>query len=243
MNIVKQWLPRNVYCNSHVFCVDDYAGIMRLFDDFFDDWTLNKHDLLPANLHHTSQIRQLSYLAGRKSALLALKEAGYVADRMLGRTLQGLPDWPQGYMGSISHAVVESHGVAIAVVTHQKDAQSIAVDCEPVFSTEHANEVALLTASANEQRIGERSGLSRDVWLTMVYSLKETLFKLLYTHVNCFMPFEAAEVLSFDVNAGQACLMLSVDWGDLLAGQRFWLKTMQVEVEQVGECVLSFGMV
>ncbi len=236
MNIVKQWLPRNVYCYSHVFSVDDYAGIMRLFDEF----ALNKHDLLPENLHQASQARQASYLAGRGVALSALKNAGCVVDSMLGQTPQGLPAWPQGLVGSISHAVVEPCGVAIVVVANQKDYQSIAIDCEPVFSIEYANEVALLTASINEQRIGERSGFNRELWLTMVYSLKETLFKLLYAHVNCFMPFEGAEVLSFDVNTGQACLILTVDWGDLATGQRFWLKTMVVDVEQIGACVVSF---
>jgi hypothetical protein len=59
--------------------------------------------------------------------------------------------------------------------------------------------------------------------------------------VNGFMPFEAAEVLSFDLSTGQACLMLTVDWGDLATGQRFWLKTMMVDVEQVSACVVSFG--
>lgn len=238
MNIVKQWLPKNVYCYSHVFCIDDYAGIMR----FFADLALNKHDILPESLRQTSRARQVSYLAGRGSALSALMEAGCAIDHMLERTSQGLPDWPKGYIGSITHAIVESHGAAIAIVANQKDYLSIAIDCEPIFSIEYANDVAPLTASINEQRIGERSGFNRELWLTMVYSLKETLFKLLYAHVNCFMPFEAAEVLSFDVNTGQACLMLTVDWGDLAVGQRFWLKTMQIEVEQIGECVVSFGM-
>lgn len=237
MNIVKQWLPKNVYCYSHVFCANDYAGIMRLFGDL----ALNQHDILPRSFHNTSQTRKSSYLAGRRCALSALTEAGCAIDHMLGSTSQGLPDWPQGYIGSISHAVTESYGVAIAVVANQKDYQSIAIDCEPVFSVEYAHEVASLTASINEQRIGERFGLNRELWLTMVYSLKETLFKLLYAHVNCFMPFEAAEVLSFDVNTGQACLMLTVDWGDLAVGQRFWLKAMQVNIEKIGTCVVSFG--
>jgi hypothetical protein len=61
--------------------------------------------------------------------------------------------------------------------------------------------------------------------------------------VNDFMPFEAAEVLSFELPTGQACLMLTVDWGDLATGQRFWLKTMKVDVERVGACVMSFGVI
>jgi len=238
VNIVKQWLPENVYCYSHVFCINDYAGIMRLFDDL----ALNKHDLLPAELAKASQTRQATYLAGRGSALFALQAAGYTANVMLGRTLQWLPDWPQGFVGSITHTLLNSHGVAIAVVARQSEHQSIAIDYEPIFTLDYANEIAPLTASENEQRLGERLGFSRELWLTMVYSLKETLFKLLYSHVNCFMPFEAAEFLSFDVATGQACLMLSVDWEDLAAGQRFWLKTMTVDVEKMGACVVSFGL-
>ena len=239
MNIVKQWLPKNVYCYSHVFRIYDYAEIMRLFDDL----ALNKQEILPDRLCSSPQIRQASYLGGRRCALSALMEAGCSIAGMLGETSQGLPDWPQGYIGSISHAVIGEQGIAICVVAHQKDYRSIAIDCEPIFSIEHAREIAPLTVSMNEQKIGERLRISQTLWLTKVYSLKETLFKLLYTHVNCFMPFEAAEVLSFDVNTGQACLMLTVDWGDLAVGQRFWLKTMQVHVERIGECVVSFGVV
>jgi len=185
----------------------------------------------------------VSYLAGRGCALSALKMAGDVPRSTLGRTSKGLPDWPQGFVGSISHAMVNRHGVAIAVVAKNNEHQSIAIDCEPIFSIDHANEVAPLTASANELRLGERLGFSRELWLTMVYSLKETLFKLLYSRVNCFMPFEAAEILSYDATTGQACLMLSVDWGDLPVGQRFWLRVKEVEVLHVGTYVVSFGVV
>jgi enterobactin synthetase component D len=239
VNIVKQWLPKNVYCRVQVFQLDDCAEIMGLFDNL----AFNKQDLLPENLRGTSQARQASYLAGRGSALSALKDAGCRIDRMLGRTTQGLPNWPQGFVGSISHTMLGRNGVAVTVVAHTTEYQSIAIDCEPVFSIVHADDLAPLTASINEQRLGERLGLDRALWLTMVYSLKETLYKLLYTHVNCFMPFDAADVLSFDVATGQACLMLTVDWGDLAAGQRFWLKTTQVDVDKVGACVVSFGAV
>jgi enterobactin synthetase component D len=237
MNIVDQWLPQNVYCYSQVFCTDDYAEIMNLFSDL----ALNMKNILPESLATSSQARQASYLAGRGCALTSLKMAGDAPRSTLGRTVLGLTDWPQGFVGSISHAMVERNGIAIAVVAKNNEHQSIAIDCEPIFSLDHTNEVAPLTASINEQRLGERLGFSRELWLTMVYSLKETLFKLLHAHVNCFMPFEAAEILSFDVTTGQACLMLTVDWGDLAVGQRFWLKTKTVDVEKMGACVVSFG--
>ncbi len=237
VNIVDQWLPKNVYCYSQVFCTDDYAEIMNLSPDL----ALNMKNILPEALVNTSQARQASFLAGRGCALSALKMAGDAPRATIERTARGLPDWPQGFVGSISHAMVEQNGIAIAVVAQSNEHQSVAIDCEPVFSLAHANEVAPLTASMSELRLGERLGFSRELWLTMVYSLKETLFKLLYAHVNCFMPFEAAEILSFDVVSEQACLMLNVDWGDLPVGQRFWLLVKDVEIGEVGRCVVSFG--
>ena len=239
MNIVDQWLPENVYCYSQVFYTDDYAEIMNLSPDL----ALNMKNILPEALASSSQARQVSYLAGRGCALSALKMAGDKSRTTLGRTAHGLPAWPQGFVGSISHTMVGRHGIAIAVVAKNNEPQSIAIDCEPIFSIDHSNEVAPLTASVNEQRLGERLGLRREHWLTMIYSLKETLFKLLYGHVNCFMPFEAAEILSFDVVTGQVCLMLTVEWGDLPIGQRFWLQVKEVDVEPVGCCVVSFGAV
>jgi 4'-phosphopantetheinyl transferase EntD len=239
VNIVDQWLPQNVYCDSRVFGINEYAENMCLLNDF----ELSKQNILPESLRSTSHARQASYLAGRDCALSVLKEAGFTVDRMLGRTAQGLPDWPQGSIGSISHATFESKGIAIAVVANDKEYRSIGIDCESVFSISHADDVAPLVASMNELRLGERLELDRALWLTMVYSLKETLYKLLFAHVNDFMPFEAAEVLSFELPTGQACLMLTVDWGDLATGQRFWLKTMKVDVERVGACVMSFGVI
>jgi len=237
MNIVDQWLPENIYCYSQVFRIDEYAEIMNLFAKL----AFNLESVLPQEFSESSLSRRASYIAGRGCALTALKNAGDVTDSKLCRTEKGLPNWPQGFVGSISHANKDNAGFAIAVVAKGAEYPSIAIDCEPIFSTNHANEIAPLTASLNEQRLGERLGLNRELWLTMIYSLKETLFKLLYAHVNCFMPFEAAEVLSFDVNTGQTCVMLTVDWGDLATGQRFWLKTKAFDIEQIGECVVSFG--
>jgi enterobactin synthetase component D len=234
--VIKQLFSKNAYYDWQVFRVNGLSDNARL-----------SHDLdiancdLPVTIRRSSTARITSFLAGRACAMQALRMAGSADLPMLGRTADGLPEWPTGFMGSISHAISEHDGFAIAVVAKTSDYQSIAIDCEYIFTAQHADEVAPLIASISEQRLGERLGLQRELWLTMIYSLKETLYKLLSYRVDVVMPFDTAEILSFEVESGQACLMLAVDWGDLPAGQRFWLKVMRVDDERIGDCMVSFG--
>jgi len=232
MKNVDHWLPPNINCAYQVFHIDEYAETVH-----------NDHafQALPQSLQGASRARKASFRAGRACATQALT-AGAALHTSIEHGSNGLPYWPVGWAGSISHALVGQIGIAIAVVVRKQHAFAIAVDCEPIFESTHASEISPLIASVTELRLGERLGYSHTVWLTMVYSLKETLYKLLYAHVRCFMPFEAAELLSFDTQTGQACLMLSRDWGDLTVGQRYWLQTRTVRVEEIGECVLSFGL-
>lgn len=233
MKNVSHWLPTSINCAYRVFSIDEYEESVHC-----DAALLT----LPQSLQNASMERKASFRAGRSCALRALSAAGAEAISTLDRAADGLPQWPSGWTGSISHAIANQTGVAIAVVAPCAHASAIAIDCEPIFAINHAIEIAPLIVNSTEQRLGERLGYGHAEWLTMVYSLKETLYKLLYAHVRSFMPFEAAELMSFDAGTGQACLMLSRDWGDLAAGRRYWLQTRSVSIDAIGDCVLSFAL-
>ncbi|WP_410211131.1 4'-phosphopantetheinyl transferase [Aquirhabdus sp.] len=240
MTIVKLKLPEGVHCESHVFRSDEYAEIVHLFPESIRDLARN----LPDGLSTASPQRRASFLSGRLTAIHALQRFSCTEEQLksvMGRTAQGLPIFPVEFIGSITHNILEKSGLAIAVIARKKQYTSIAIDCETIFSIDQANDIATLITSTNELRLGERVAIRREEWLTMIYSLKETLFKLLFFKVNQFMPFEAAEVLSFDETLKRACLMLMVDWGDLPAGQRFWLNVEKIGAESLGEQIVSFG--
>ncbi|AXI02688.1 4'-phosphopantetheinyl transferase family protein [Aquirhabdus parva] len=240
MSIVKLKLPEGIHCESHVFRSDEYAEIVHLFPESIRELARN----LAQELSTASPQRKASFLAGRLSAIHALQRFLCPEEQLksvMGRTAQGLPIWPVEFIGSITHNMLEKNGLAIAIIAQKNQYASVAIDCETIFSIDHANDIVKLIASENELRLGERMAIEREKWLTMIYSLKETLFKLLFFKVNRFMPFEAVEVLSVDEALELACLMLTVDWGDLSAGQRFWLNVEKIGLKSLGEQIVCFG--
>ena len=233
MKNVSYWLPPDVNCAYQVFSVDDYEEIVH---------SNPMQTAIPPSLQAASPARQASFYYGRHCASQALAALGASTPAPLERSPDGLAVWPEDRVGSITHAAQDRYGIAIAVAASIPQATAIAIDCEPLFSAEHATEITSLIASPTELQLGLRLGYSHPRWLTMVYSLKETLYKLLYEHVRGFMPFEAAELLSFDAETGQACLILRTAWGDLAVGQRHWLQVRMVSVDHIGESALSFGI-
>ena len=195
---------------------------------------------LPEVLRLAPVLRQTSYLAGRECAVRALQEAGCRPSPNVGRTPQGLPDWPPHMTGSITHTLVPQHdepsGLAIALVGARQDFRSLAIDLEPVMAAAQSDQVKAILVSANEAQLGSRLGIAAPLWTIRIYGLKEALFKMLFCEAGVPKPFDAAEVLSFDPGTGQACLILREDWGQLRAGKRFWLHSGMFQ-----GCVLSVG--
>ncbi len=221
--MIEYWLPKDVF--SHTLMGD--GSTISLV-------------LLPSALKTATLSRQLSYCLGRECAAQALLKAGSTAT-VLERHTNGLPIWPDGWVGSISHHIQLNNdkyiGTALVIVARQSHYQAIAIDFEPIFTPQQALEMSQLLASTTELRLGQRLGIDASTWLTQIYSVKECLFKLLFTTVEQFMPFNAAEVLSFDVQNQQAGLILTVNWGDLAAGTRFWL-----HCRATASAVVSMGL-
>ena len=164
--------------------------------------------------------RQSEFLAGRlcaASALLALRgSASYPA-----RGADNAPCWPSGSLGSITH----SHGWAAALVGSEAAWQGLGLDAEPLLTTARAERLAgeILTPDELQhyQRLPEHE---RALYLTLSFSLKESLFKALYPLVQQRFYFQAAALVEQDGN-GQVRLQLreelSREWtaGTCLDGQ------------------------
>ena len=144
---------------------------------------------LPKALERAVPKRRAQFLAGRicaggAIARLAPGFAGAVA-----RDPDGLPLWPAGLVGSISH----TDGFATAAVARAGDAFGLGVDVERVMSRETATEIASMIASASERRlVSDLLRLDAREALTLVFSAKESLFKALFPsmrkhfdHLDC----------------------------------------------------------
>ena len=161
---------------------------------------------LPQSLMTAHPRRQRDFLLGRHCAAVALSRAGHVGPTWLPVGPDKLPVWPEGWMGSISHAGTG----AVAVVTADTSIGSLGVDMEQWIGEGVLRDVRPLVADALElgllAAMGDRRGF------TVLFSAKEALYKALYPHVREFFDFSAARLISASDNELQ--LRLAVRWGD-----------------------------
>lgn len=114
--------------------------------------------------------RRRDFALGRLAARRAVRALGYPSTPILLRP-DGLPCWPQGLVGSITH----SSGVAAAVVAPVECTAGVGLDVESMSRVrDHA--VSRLIADSDEQRWIN----GRVERLIAVFSAKESVYKALY---------------------------------------------------------------
>ncbi len=122
---------------------------------------------IPEDLISATAARQREYVAGRLCARAAiLRRTGVSYD--IGRNVRGLPDWPSGVYGSISH----STEVACAAIADRSSCTRIGVDVESVVS-DHLVDAVLDVCARHE----ERTWFSSAVGATILFSAKEAFYK------------------------------------------------------------------
>lgn len=161
---------------------------------------------LPHYLNRACHARQNAFLAGRQCASSALADAGFIGQSPLDRLDNGLVDWPDGWVGSISH----SRELAICLVSRRHDHRLIGVDIEQMIGTETAyNIVHLIVESHELAAINELYDFQTSV--TIIFSAKEALFKALYPATSKFENFDAASLLA--ASSTSLIFALAKDWG------------------------------
>jgi enterobactin synthetase component D len=148
---------------------------------------------LPPQLGNAAFKRKGEFLAGRHCARKAIQK---LAPRQpppeIPITAAGLPSWPDGIVGSITHA----GGFVSAAVALRKDAISIGIDCESLMTREIALEIAALVAARSELAAAvAQTRLQENDALTLLFSAKEAVFKCLYPLTGLFFTFLDVEIL------------------------------------------------
>jgi enterobactin synthetase component D len=169
------------------------------------------HFDLPPQLLQAVKSRKLEFSAGRSCVRQALHLLGAAcADDSIGVGHDRSPQWPAGYVGSISHA----NGIALAVVAPADRVYSVGVDLEAVLPMSTFVRVLSSIASPSEfAEIKHVSGLDVTMAATFIFSAKEAVFKCLYPVVQRFIGFNEVEIVSINMNAGTytAHLLISRD--------------------------------
>jgi 4'-phosphopantetheinyl transferase EntD len=132
--------------------------------------------------------RRLYYAMGRAAARDALHDLG-VAPAAIARGATGEPIWPNGIVGAITH----SGDLAMAIVGWRRDYDGLGLDVEQL-SPGLTLEAARLVWTPDEARwLAD----GPEIWRTMLFSAKESVFKALYPIERIWLGFTDAN-LTFD---------------------------------------------
>jgi enterobactin synthetase component D len=175
---------------------------------------------MPRHIQQAAAKRQTEFLAGRLCARAALQSHAQLPCEP-DQDDDGMPLWPAGLCGSITH----SKGMAAAVVASQQHWQGIGLDAELLMSTSRAQRLAGQILTADElQRLQQLPECEHAWWVSLTFCSKESLFKALFPLVGQRFYFQDAELLECHAD-GQLQLRLLRDlapqWpqGSLLNGQ------------------------
>ena len=164
---------------------------------------LLKQDLiLPEQLYSSFIKRQVEFLTGRLCAREALIQAGCIPHRILKISEHRYPLWPSHIAGSITHC----DDLAISMVSH--DCQNIGIYVEMLMLDEVAHELSHVIVNKEERSLGVSLGLSQSLWLTLVFSAKESLFKALYPKTHIWLDFKDCEIDRVDQH--RKCLEMTI---------------------------------
>jgi enterobactin synthetase component D len=136
--------------------------------------------------------RPSQFAAGRGCAAAALAGLGALvgAERLV-RGPHGEPVWPHGFCGSITH----TGSYVAAAAARLTDADSIGIDTIEIVAAERAARVAPVVAHPAELRLMRQAGMDAATALTVVFSVKESLFKCLFPVVHHYFDFLDAQVV------------------------------------------------
>ncbi|MFC3609520.1 4'-phosphopantetheinyl transferase family protein [Stutzerimonas tarimensis] len=163
--------------------------------------------------------RQAEVLASRACAQAALQRLTGVAG-LPGKDEQGMPSWPEGIVGSLTH----SHGRAAVVIGEAKAWRGLGLDLEALIPPARAERLSgeILTP-AERQHLARLPEDARAWRITLTFSFKESLFKALFPLVRQRFYFQDAELLGLADGHARLRLLspLAPDWpaGRELVGQ------------------------
>ena len=119
-----------------------------------------------------------------------------VADTTVPIGADRAPQWPHGFVGSITHT---ARFAAVAVMPRSM-ARSVGIDaeCELVFGQEQLVRKYCLVDQEFDTLYGGDSSLSATQISALCFSAKEAVFKCLYSLVNHYFDFTCVRIMKID---------------------------------------------
>ncbi|PFG28526.1 4'-phosphopantetheinyl transferase family protein [Corynebacterium renale] len=181
-------LPKRLFPESSAYCY-----VRTLKDAKHDQLNLENYDgLHPLErtlVAHSVDARKAEFGDARWCAHQALAELGYSEETPILRGTRGMPLWPDGFAGSMTH----TNGLRAAVVVPTSHIRSIGLDAEP--DQELPEEIIDIVARPGEQRQFEQlrqHGIAHPDRL--LFCSKEALYKAWFPITERWLDFHQAEI-------------------------------------------------
>ena len=134
--------------------------------------------------------RKREYRAGRNAAKQAILQLGYDKPFLIMKEGNRKPAWPPGIVGSITH----TGSYCAAAVAYSKDYAGIGIDVEKTKPLSSALAAKVCTSREREwikarQQVGDKTP-----WCMVIFSIKESIYKLFNPIHQVFLGFLEAEV-------------------------------------------------
>ena len=153
---------------------------------------------LPPELHGAAAVRRVQFLAGRCCATAALQRLHpNRPPAIVGRGERGVPLWPAGVVGSITH----TDGFVSAAVAHAASVRGLGIDSEGIVSAEQAQSISSQVSWPSELAHAREAGLDRLQAMTLVFSAKEAIFKCLYPLIGAMFYYHDVRIIGVDAVA------------------------------------------
>lgn len=163
--------------------------------------------------------RRAEFNAGRQAAEHALQKLGSNS-LIVGVGPNRRPLFPQGYSGSIAH----TRRCAVAIVANSPNV-AVGVDIENIVSDKTYKATKDIIALPEEFARASSMHFTANELFTLIFSAKETVFKMLFPYVDEFFDFSAARLTNVDSVRQVITLKLSSHlagrWGSTTVGVRF----------------------
>jgi 4'-phosphopantetheinyl transferase EntD len=167
---------------------------ISFISQYFTDALKDGQHLLPAEaiiIERAAAKRRADFSTGRYCAVQALgRFVNYRPEILQGKGKE--PLWPNGIVGSISH----SQSLTGAVVARQADVTAIGLDIETIGGVQA--DMWHLLFNADEQTLIQSKQDNAVIWATLLFSLKESFYKLQYPLTSLFLDF--TDMIIYEVN-------------------------------------------
>ncbi len=147
--------------------------------------------------------RRREFLAGRYCALKSFESLGHSEKMNLAQTQKGIPLWPDQIVGSISH----TSSLACSLVGKKSTYLSVGVDIERRDRFKQLKKIEKKILLPEEF---ELLNLKREnLYLTLIFSMKETVYKCFYPFVQKYFGFHEAQIYDLNFEKGEFAFVLN----------------------------------